>query len=290
MDPRRSTGTGLFARLPRTRGDGPRWARSCARPTRASPHTRGWTPASGVADDGESGFPAHAGMDPASSSPTGPRRRLPRTRGDGPVDRLVDVGQVVASPHTRGWTHMGFDGRVVGTGFPAHAGMDPGCPSGRGARPWLPRTRGDGPAVSDRAVLLDSASPHTRGWTVGAHSIAQDATGFPAHAGMDPRPPRSSGSRHRLPRTRGDGPGAWAERDSCRRASPHTRGWTQGERLHRPACRGFPAHAGMDPGDRSAGAGDRGLPRTRGDGPWTPDGWRSELEASPHTRGWTREP
>ena len=52
------------ARLPRTRGDGPRPAPAPRVPLRASPHTRGWTRRADVGPLGDEGFPAHAGMDP----------------------------------------------------------------------------------------------------------------------------------------------------------------------------------------------------------------------------------
>ena len=73
-------------------------------------------------------------------------------------------------------------------------------------------------------------------------------------------------------------------------ASPHTRGWTaRGQpRARRP--RGFPAHAGMDPGASAAADGRGRLPRTRGDGPGGGTCARWAAGASPHTRGWTRPP
>ena len=56
--PRRPRG-----RLPRTRGDGPRYASASMRRLVASPHTRGWTLRPGADDARRGGFPAHAGMD-----------------------------------------------------------------------------------------------------------------------------------------------------------------------------------------------------------------------------------
>ena len=52
----------------------------------APPHTRGWTLLPHQRERDGEGSPAHAGMDPrVRGSPTTPPR-LPRTRGDGPVD------------------------------------------------------------------------------------------------------------------------------------------------------------------------------------------------------------
>ena len=255
--------------LPRTRGDGPRIRRGAARHDRASPHTRGWTCCRWFPYPKPRGFPAHAGMDPPSRSHAGSKssgEASPHTRGDrrGPRPDSPEA----ASPHTRGWT------AVLLTGFPAHAGMDP-CERPALAR-GLPRTRGDGP-IGDGIVFAPPAAsprrgrrlPRTRGdgppgrWTHDLHVLP---LGFPAHAGMDPKPdpvasPHTRGwtlgltrivaSSSGLPRTRGDGPCTEkAPRRFSRSASPHTRGWTP-----TPCCfgkpatsRGFPAHAGMDPG------------------------------------------
>ena len=109
------------------------------------------------------------------------------------------------SPHTRGWTRKGVSGWHGTAGFPAHAGMDPrwgtaGCSCCR-----IPRTRGDGPRAvnADAEVLADS--PHTRGWTLHPPGRVENVSGFPAHAGMDPRTRRQGARTRGIPRTRGDG-------------------------------------------------------------------------------------
>ena len=193
----------------------------------ASPHTRGWTlPVLAV----------HLGG-----------RGLPRTRGDGPRWRH-DPGRLEwASPHTRGWTRPYRRQATVEGGFPAHAGMDPVELDGAPRRPRLPRTRGDGPPPLGFFNEWELASPHTRGWTVAAVDDVGVVEGFPAHAGMDPATIRRVPPRHRLPRTRGDGPARESPVRAADGASPHTRGWTLVPRPARPAGPGFPAHAGMDP-------------------------------------------
>ena len=105
MDPSRARHVSLLSRLPRTRGDGPpTWpgasSTSGASPhTRggpvdnvarlvvgwASPHTRGWTLLSVDVVPDHNGFPAHAGMDPLTLTPSDELPGLPRTRGDGPA-------------------------------------------------------------------------------------------------------------------------------------------------------------------------------------------------------------
>ena len=245
--PRRADGT---RRLPRTRGDGPRLQGTTTAAATASPHTRGWTPRSILLGDRQVGFPAHAGMDPCSPAAASRRRRLPRTRGDGPCVARLPGGSWRASPHTRGWTRERRLQRRQPAGFPAHAGMDPcarPAPPGSGR---LPRTRGDGPAFATPRTFVGSASPHTRGWTRGSRRRAGYAVGFPAHAGMDPGSSRSEFPDRRLPRTRGDGPRMRLVMRPWQAASPHTRGWTLGDLPAVPPDRGFPAHAGMDPRPR----------------------------------------
>ena len=135
---------------------------------------------------GYRGFPAHAGMD--RTLPPRPRRiwRFPRPRGDGPSPTASACAVASVSPPTRGWTLLLGDTALFGTGFPAHAGMDPGrirlgfTPSG------FPRPRGDGPVRVYEFDVPDSVSPPTRGWTHLVRAGHHRHKGFPAHAGMDP--------------------------------------------------------------------------------------------------------
>ena len=152
----------------------------------ASPHTRGWTASGAFNESTETGFPAHAGMDPLSDGSVLSYDRLPRTRGDGPAPDAAVDGLQVASPHTRGWTRDGFRAAAPAAGFPAHAGMDLSPTAPVPARRGLPRTRGDGPHAVRATRSTWKASPHTRGWTRGSRRRRRSAPGFPAHAGMDP--------------------------------------------------------------------------------------------------------
>ena len=250
-------------------------------------NTRGWTSCGTVAFRCRSGFPAHAGMDRDDGIVGLSVIGLPRTRGDGPAHPRHRCPGFRASPHTRGWTPPGSPHQSDDHGFPAHAGMDPG-----GTRPTpmigrLPRTRGDGPLCDTDFLHMDEASPHTRGWTPDTAHDAVTVVGFPAHAGMDPHSTGRSSTATRLPRTRGDGPVEIPLQGLFLRASPHTRGWTRHGPHPRPEARGFPAHAGMDPGKLAPADRPAWLPRTRGDGPPTPTSRCSVAAASPHTRGWT---
>ena len=125
MDPRLLRQRRSRLGFPRTRGDGPRRVMKSGPPIWVSPHTRGWTRVASLSGSCLHGFPAHAGMDPRAS----PRGRLPtgfpRTRGDGPSARCDSAESISVSPHTRGWTHVVRIDQRPGSGFPAHAGMDP---------------------------------------------------------------------------------------------------------------------------------------------------------------------
>ena len=193
----------------------------------------------------------------------------------------------LVSPHTRGWTRglvLEHGGRA---GFPAHAGMDPEFRSWRSTSERFPRTRGDGPPTNAAVVRQLWVSPHTRGWTLQLLRHPHRAGGFPAHAGMDPRAPSSRSGRRRFPRTRGDGPLREPLDVPEQEVSPHTRGWTREgvHHVHKP--RGFPAHAGMDPYEKTSTPAASRFPRTRGDGPTSGRARSPARAVSPHTRGWT---
>ena len=112
-------------RFPRPRGDGPTERRTILPMSPVSPPTRGWTRAAGVRRIAIQGFPAHAGMDPATASGPTPAPWFPRPRGDGPYYLQHDGTLPMVSPPTRGWTRQDQRGRRRLRGFPAHAGMDP---------------------------------------------------------------------------------------------------------------------------------------------------------------------
>ena len=194
----------------------------------------------------------------------------------------------MVSPHTRGWTRRRGANAAGRTGFPAHAGMDPRRAHRRAGRRGFPRTRGDGPDGGVKNDHLVVVSPHTRGWTPECAHRHWAASGFPAHAGMDPWPIGRRRVRARFPRTRGDGPGTVAARIRRTAVSPHTRGWTLPFTDQSATATGFPAHAGMDLLRVRLRVCRAWFPRTRGDGPTAPPRPPANGRVSPHTRGWTQ--
>src|SRR5690606_28173596 len=156
------------------------------------------------------------------------RRRLPRTRGDGPVTSRPSLNLTLAPPHARGGTDTDEAGRVGGEGSPARAGMDRRRRVPARATRGLPRTRGDGPTPTSLAEWEERAPPHARGWTHRYLWLDDDYCGSPARAGMDPWGNGRAARRRRLPRTRGDGPRDLSTCPACSRL-PRTRG-------DRPIC------------------------------------------------------
>ena len=267
MDPKPRSRSPRRSRLPRTRGDGP-W-QHCARVAfvGAPPHPRGWTPFSLDPDLASSGSPAPAGMDLSLHSSLLRSSRLPRTRGDGPAAQSQEDAILQAPPHPRGWT-LRHGGCAKGAGgSPAPAGMDLRTGRTESSLSGLPRTRGDGPAVTGALSAAGLAPPHPRGWTpTGGASIWQ-TSGSPAPAGMDPEGVSEALGRQRLPRTRGDGPPAMLAAAPAAGAPPHPRGWTSAPSGCDWRSDGSPAPAGMDPKPWRHSHRIVRLPRTRGDGP-----------------------
>ncbi len=100
---------------------------------------------------------------------------------------------------------------------------------------------------------------------------------------------RSTGGcdRLRVPRMRGDGPWSGCIAELLQGCSPHARGWTASQQHGVAAPSVFPACAGMDRVARMSGAGNRSVPRMRGDGPTRDSTSPNPQKCSPHARGWT---
>ena len=146
MDPRSGSRSDRWTRLPRSRGDGPRYARRGSGSSPAAPLTRGWTRAGGYAQTHDDGCPAHAGMDPPDRRGSRRASWLPRSRGDGPRFPGAQLSGSTAAPLTRGWTLRRAKHSELRQGCPAHAGMDPRPAVVAPAVGGLPRSRGDGPS------------------------------------------------------------------------------------------------------------------------------------------------
>ena len=277
-------------RIPRARGDGPTPTGDRGRGAADSPRSRGWTLAAGARAHAARGFPALAGMDPPPGVHPAAGCGIPRARGDGPLGQQLHRPTHRDSPRSRGWTVGGqpLDARHVG--FPALAGMDPGGRSPPPSARRIPRARGDGPFAGAGHSVGQEDSPRSRGWTVDLGAGRDPRGGFPALAGMDPRPPAAATSKRRIPRARGDGPSWSTGRSSRPTDSPRSRGWTRRRDAIRAPGGGFPALAGMDPGRSPATTAAAGIPRARGDGPPSARFSAARIRDSPRSRGWTQDP
>jgi len=155
------TGTGL----PRARGDRPPPSRRTPRVGPAPPRTRGSTRGRRGRRQRPAGSPAHAGIDPSTCVYPMTRARLPRARGDRPLDGDICTPAIVAPPRTRGSTRGPADGSARSHGSPAHAGIDPWTWSSPPRPLRLPRARGDRPSTRAARPASSPAPPRTRGST-----------------------------------------------------------------------------------------------------------------------------
>ncbi len=212
---------------------------------------------------------------------------LPRTRGDPPASGCKRIGLTMSPPHPRGSTPHSIGHRIDLRVSPAPAGIHPdlGCahPGGRG----LPRTRGDPPITAFCALFPALSPPHPRGSTIAVALAPRAALVSPAPAGIHPSPTRSSSSRRRLPRTRGDPPAAWSDLTGEFTSPPHPRGSTPIAAPIQSRSSVSPAPAGIHPGIVSVSRRRGRLPRTRGDPPLVLAVRQHDLESPPHPRGST---
>jgi len=167
----------------------------------------------------------------------------------------------------------------------AHAGMLHAHPYSRRGLTWLPRTRGDAPAMILRDCDTCEVASHTRGCSLGPEVDQSSDSGCLAHAGMLLSSRMDVLRRRRLPRTRGDAPPSGSTDYTIDGVASHTRGCSVGQQLLQGARQGCLAHAGM-----LLGTDDRGwryyrLPRTRGDAPPTCRSPGAPQRVASHTRG-----
>ncbi len=211
----------------------------------------------------------------------------PRTRGDGPVLDSVPKTFSPCSPHPRGWSRRPGEGHRDRWLLPAPAGMVPDLPVRGDDVATAPRTRGDGPWLTEMGRLGGDCSPHPRGWSLGTGVLYTKDALLPAPAGMVPCALRWRTAVATAPRTRVDGPYGRLLGTITTSCSPHPRGWS----LHRAVRRNqpvlLPAPAGMVPRRTTRSSSGSTAPRTRGDGPPTARQKGPILCCSPHPRGWS---
>ena len=234
--------------LPRTRGDRPICGLDEPHVSSSPPHPRGSTCHRHRVCFPRLVSPAPAGIDLPPVYAARCLRRLPRTRGDRPVAATEGVRDQRSPPHPRGSTPALLCRRILLAVSPAPAGIDPLRKTSQTRGRGLPRTRGDRPDTWRSTRLWRMSPPHPRGSTPTADGAASCATVSPAPAGIDLLEERIRSLAERLPRTRGDRPGAKCRRLFTSQSPPHPRGST-GTSARWGSCSVVsPAPAGIDPG------------------------------------------
>ena len=191
------------------------------------------------------------------------------------------------TPHARGSTHDFDTLAVVGTVYPACAGIDPPEGQNQNHLRSLPRMRGDRPVMATSCSLFRMFTPHARGSTVGGLFEFRAHVVYPACAGIDHSGHGSGWGRKRLPRMRGDRPHSVNVFKRLPAFTPHARGSTEQHRAFQRELIVYPACAGIDPYTRLTGRLEHGLPRMRGDRPNISPISTFDQRFTPHARGST---
>ena len=247
IDPRFERSPGSPPCLPRARGDRPVRNFGEVSKSESTPRTRGSTSGPCARPKPSPVYPAHAGIDRTLHTIHGVSHRLPRARGDRPLQQRRQQRIAQSTPRTRGSTcrHRATQYHVVV--YPAHAGIDLGTTSRRRLIFCLPRARGDRPPQHWSKPSLFKSTPRTRGSTISWGGVVWYVDVYPAHAGIDLLLADFRHAVTRLPRARGDRPSAGELVYTFRESTPRTRGSTcTRQRRHRTKTV-YPAHAGIDP-------------------------------------------
>ena len=145
----------------------------------------------------------------------------------------------------RGWSQNLDLYAVIGSVFPAHAGVilreQGNYPRARS----FSRTCGGDPLdlfVNEWNVRF---FPHMRGWSYNPLWSTNPCNVFPAHAGVILSSLLSCSKAAGFSRTCGGDPGAYRPVALCLPFFPHTRGWSYHQQYARDNEQVFPAHAGV---------------------------------------------
>ncbi len=173
IDPRERRLIRRDSRLPRMRGDRPSGDQTQVVACGAAPHARGSTqrPPDGL--KAAPGCPACAGIDPLATLRAARGLWLPRMRGDRPGATEASASETAAAPHARGSTQFRRVAETGRRGCPACAGIDRTRCDRHSRAPWLPRMRGDRPAIDALIWRLAEAAPHARGSTLESPGFAR---------------------------------------------------------------------------------------------------------------------
>ena len=149
----------------RSRGDGPSYIIVKNGWPCKPPLTRRWTRQRGWRLPLPRQTSAHAEMDPDRTRDPPPGRANLRSRGDGPVEVVVQARTGAKPPLTRRWTRYCRSRPVQSRQTSAHAEMDPQKECFGRVRHANLRSRGDGPESSACDSAHCTKPPLTRRWT-----------------------------------------------------------------------------------------------------------------------------
>ena len=255
---------------------------------KAPPLARGSTHFQGVRACLPAGSPARAGIDPLDPQSSHAPTRLPRSRGDRPIEIRRPGIRLLAPPLARGSTRHRRVQVYKVAGSPARAGIDPQCFECVSCCCWLPRSRGDRPVGPVGRQADRTAPPLARGSTLHPDGRWHGREGSPARAGIDPARGQRDRWDYGLPRSRGDRPHSQPGCNTQGAAPPLARGSTRNSHVIRKPADGSPARAGIDPGPFARLLRLARLPRSRGDRPGKSPATAPPAEAPPLARGSTQ--
>ena len=211
----------------------------------SSPLTRGKLRGDNIACRELGLIPAHAGKTPRPITECGLQRAHPRSRGENTIGRKRIQISTGSSPLTRGKPDEAKAWEGWGGLIPAHVGKTE--------------------KVTGECYPYPGSSPLTRGKPdVGPTSFARPRL-IPAHAGKTAALVDTIRPRRAHPRSRGENPLRYRDRDHPRGSSPLTRGKHRQRILGLPHIGLIPAHAGKTSAPMSSSPVTPAHPRSRGE-------------------------
>ena len=195
-----------------------------ATPIGSSPHTRGARSAPASHTNSARIIPAYAGSTRRESLRRHDSADHPRIRGEHGRRVAPRADGVGSSPHTRGARGTSRSRPTPRRIIPAYAGSTMPAPSSPSSERDHPRIRGEHWLASNRPVMTDGSSPHTRGAHARGGASGTDDRIIPAYAGSTKGIIASSTHRPDHPRIRGEHKLNRLKKQGVDGSSPHTRG------------------------------------------------------------------